>query len=594
MIMAEKVRVVLRGNEKEIGEKKYAYLDVRTPTGMRQVRIAIPPKEEVVGIKTGFIGSGFMAPYPYPMFMPPTEKKERIFDGVKIPEIITEREEEAPVVAEELKRLNIQYPLIIENGKTMAYARIFYDSRTNELIYIVVEPPLREEEKKLLNDIKGYIQEKIDIDFTQIKKTEAVDYIKKLFENSFGYFKSNLNQETKTKLMYYVFRDFIGLEKLEPLLKDKMIEDISCDGTNIPIYVYHRNPKIGSVKTNVLFPEKEELDSFVNKVAERCGRSISMAKPLVDGSLPDGSRVQATLGSDIARLGSNLTIRMFTENPITPTDIIKSGTCDLKQMAYYWFLIEHGSSILIAGGTASGKTSLLNALSLFIKHQMKVVSIEDTAELRLPHPHWVPEVARSPIAEQGKVDMFELLRESLRQRPDYIIVGEVRGKEAYVLFQQMAVGHSGLSTIHAENFPKLVDRLTSPPINLSLNLMENLDCIIFLKRVRSGNQYKRRVSTSMEVVGFDRTEKEPITCDVFQWDPKRDTFKILSKSPLLKNIAEKNGMSNADVVDDLKNKAKVLEWFTKKNITDYRKIGQVINLFYTSPEFLLEKIEGEL
>ena len=300
------------------------------------------------------------------------------------------------------------------------------------------------------------------------------------------------------------------------------------------------------------------------------------------------------MGGEIARNGRNFTIRMFSDKPMTPVDIIKYGTCDLRMMAYYWFLVEHGSSILISGGTASGKTSLLNVLSLFIKPQMKIISIEDTSEIRLPHTHWVAEVARTPISEEGKVDMFELLRESLRQRPDYIIVGEVRGKEAYVLFQQMAVGHPGLSTIHAENFTKLVDRMTSPPINLPPNLMQNLDLILFVKRMKQGRKYNRRVFSTVEVVGYDQNIKLPIMNEVISWDAKKDEFNAVGKSALLKKISDATDMGEKEIWTSIEQRAKVIKWLVNKNITDYRKVASVINMFYLSPDFLLSRIEGEV
>ncbi len=441
----------------------------------------------------------------------------------------------------------------------------------------------------VLESIKEFLREKLDVNLAKIKKFNAVSYIEKLFTKSLKYYK--ISREHVDVLRYYVLRDFIGLENIEPLMMDNNLEDISCDGAGIPLYVYHRNPLIGSVRTNIIFPKKEELDSFVSKLAERCGNIISVAKPLFDGSLPDGSRVQATLGSDIARRGSNFTVRMFTEKPLTPVDMMMFGTSDLRMMSYLWFLIEHGASILVCGGTASGKTSFLNILSLFIKPQMKIVSIEDTAELKLPHAHWVPEVARTPISEEGKVDMFELLRESLRQRPDYIIVGEVRGKEAYVLFQQMAVGHPGLSTLHAENFTKLVDRLTSPPINLSSTLIENLDLVIFMKRVKQDRIYKRRISTVTEILGYDRKNNYPVTNDIFEWNPRNDSFDVINSSAVLKKISETTGMTERDIKNEIKDMAKVLESLCSKRVTDYRKIGEVLNLFYNSPDFLLERIE---
>jgi len=519
-------------------------------------------------------------------------KEVKIVGGIRIPDIETEKLAEAVDIDE--RKIDVRYPLIPQSPKKgekiYSFARIFFDEKTNELVYNVIEPKLDKSLIGLLNEIKDYIQEKIDVDFVRIRKMEAIKYLTDLFDAALNYFRARYDENTRDVLRYYILRDFIGLEKVEPFLNDKFIEDISCDGVNINLYVYHRDPKIGSLRTNVVFKTEDELDSFVNKLAERCGRSISVAKPLLDGTLPDGSRVQATLGSDIAKHGSNFTIRMFTEKPLTPVDMIRFGTCDIKMMALFWFLIENGSSFLVSGGTATGKTSLLNVLSLFIKPQMKIVSIEDTSELRLPHFHWISEVARTPIAETGKVDMFELLRESLRQRPDYIIVGEVRGKEAYVLFQQMAVGHPGLSTIHAENFPKLIDRLTSPPISLSANLVQNLDVIIFLKRVKSGKRYIRKIHTVLEVIGYDREKNIPITNEIFEWKPKHDKFLIVNESMLLKKMADASGLDAKSIQREIRKRASVIEFMTKSNIRDYRKIGTIIKLFYSSPEYLLERI----
>ncbi len=515
-------------------------------------------------------------------------------DGIELPDIPYEAKSLEEFDEQKLKRLNMKYPLIPRNpkqgDKVLAYAHIFYSARLNEPVYLVAEPKIDETDEKALQEIKEYIQEKLDINFSQLTRTDVIKYIVVLLERSFDYFKIKVADAKRDVYKYYVLRDFIGLGKIEALMQDKQIEDISCDGINIPIYVYHRDPKMGSLRTNIKFSTQEELDSFVNKLSERCGKTISFARPLLDGTLPDGSRVQSTLGSDITRHGSNFTIRMFTEKPLTPIDLINYGTSDVKMMAYYWFLVENGFSILISGGTASGKTSLLNVLSLFIKPQMKIVSIEDTAELRIPHAHWIPEVARTPIAEEGKVDMFELLRESLRQRPDYIIVGEVRGKEAYVLFQQMATGHPGLSTIHAENFQKLMDRLTSPPISLPPSLIQNLDAIIFVKRVKQGRRYIRKVYSTSEVLGYDTKNGVPLVNEVFKWDGFSDKFAITNKSGLLKKISEGSGMTAAELQDEIRKRASVLEWLLSQKITDYKKVASVINLFYMSPDFLLSRI----
>ena len=515
--------------------------------------------------------------------------------GIAIPDIPSPPpqfdEKEADDITE-LQSIDMKYPLIPKNPKQgeriFAYAHVFFDTRSNELVYEVIEPPLDKSMRMLLEQIKEYIQEKIDISLGEVRRREAFSYISDIFQKALVYLKVGVDENTKQVLSYYLFRDFIGLEKIEPLINDGQIEDISCDGVGINLYVYHRNPKLGSLRTNIAFDSNEELDYFVNKLSERCGKGISVARPLMDGTLPDGSRVQSTLSTDIARRGSNFTIRMFTENPLTPVDMIEFGTCDLKMLSYFWFLVEHNFSFLVCGGTATGKTSLLNVLSLFIKPQMKIVSIEDTSELRLPHFHWVPEVARTPISEEGKVDLFELLRESLRKRPDYIILGEVRGKEAYVLFQQMAIGHPGLSTMHSENMDKLIDRLTTPPINLPANLIQNLDVVIFLKRIKKGRKYFRRVSSVFEILGFDKGK--PIVNEVFSWEAKTDSYKIVNNSVLLKKIADHTVLTDKGIQEEIMKRAAILKFLSKQNVRDYRKIGKVFNIFYSSPESLMERI----
>lgn len=580
----------------------------KTPSGYKTIRIkkSARPKE---GIKTGRIGSVDLVSIVkkpddreekniMPVDQKPDEphKESALMSakGIAIPDIKNEEVYDETLNKESPRKINIKYPLVPQNPKrgekVFAYAHIFFSNKLNEIVYLVVEPKLEESDKKILQDINQYIQEKLNVSFFGLKKKEAINYIDSLVEKAFGYFKIRGIEKKRSTYKYYITRNFIGLGKIDPLMQDRRIEDISCDGINIPLYVYHRNPKVGSVRTNLVFSSKESLDKFTTKLSERSGKSISVAKPLLDGSLPDGSRVQATLGSDIARRGSNFTIRKFTDRPLTPVDMIKFGTCDLKMMAYYWFMVENGFSFLVSGGTASGKTSLLNVLSLFIKPQMKIVSIEDTAELRIPHAHWVPEVARSPISEEGKVDMFELLRESLRQRPDYIIVGEVRGKEAYVLFQQMATGHPGLSTIHAENFTKLMDRLTSPPISLPPGLIQNLDLILFLKRIKKGRIYLRRVFSAAEVVGYDFEKKAPIINELFSWNAAKNEFVTINKSTLMKKIADSTGLSVKEIRAEIYKRAEVLRWMVRRDVTDYRKVAAIINMFYLSPDFLMQRI----
>lgn len=507
-----------------------------------------------------------------------------------------------PSFDDEIRSFNLQYnlsPLNPKPGeKIFSWASINWADEANSLIYFVNEEKLAEGDLLQIKKIKQVIEEKIDISFDSLQTSSAISYLKKAIDAIIIQFGIFVPADKRTLYEYYILRDFVGFGRLQPLMNDPNIEDISCDGVNIPVFIYHRNPIIGSLKTNVVFDTKEELDDFVIRLSQKCGRSISVSDPLSEGALPEGSRVQATLGTDIARRGSNFTIRKFTSDPLTPMHLLASGTVSEKMLAYFWYAIENNASVLISGPTASGKTSLLNALSLFIKPSLKIVTIEDTPELKLPHTHWVPEVSRQGIVGMGgktigEVSMFALLKGSLRQRPDYIIVGEVRGEEAYVLFQQMASGHSGLSTIHADSIEKVVDRLTTPPISLPPMLLETLDFVVFIKHIRYRGRYVRRVMELREIQKYDTKDKEIKTLRVFKWSPKSDQFDTDASSALLKKISIDTGVNEDHVKAELNKRIKIIRWLKANKITDYKDVGRIITAFYTNPDALLEEISEQ-
>lgn len=527
-----------------------------------------------------------------------TERSE----GVKLPRpgdmptSSVEKDEESQTLAD----VEISYPLIPvdpdEGEKVYAWAYITWDENKKELIYKIIEPDLNSKTEKILDKIKTLLERSFDIDFQKLEGEEAKEYLGEKIDLIVDKYNINLTSRQREVIRYYAHRDFVGLGKLQPLMNDKEVEDISCDGTDIPVYVYHRNPRFGSIKTNIQWEDDDELDRFVMKVAQRCGRSISVSQPLLDGSLPDGSRVQATLATDIARKGSNFTIRRFTEDPLTPIHMMDFETENAQMLSYLWTLVENGKSILVAGTTGAGKTSQLNALSLFIRPEKKIVSIEDTPELRLPHDHWVPEVARSGFGSSsedgGDVSMDDLLKESLRQRPEYIIVGEVRGEEAYILFQQMATGHTGLSTIHADSLDMLMDRLTTNPINLSPSLIETLDAVMLISRIRRNDTYLRRINGIFEIE--DYSERKGIQANkVFGWDAKEDEYQTKNNSLLLKEIVEDTGMNSEEIQRELINKQKILEWMQDEQIKHYRKVGDVISEYYSDPDSILNKVNGK-
>lgn len=492
---------------------------------------------------------------------------------------------------EMLSGTNIYYALNPRKpkGKAFAYANIKWEPKRNELIYYVIEPNITVHDKALIETIKRELEERLDIDFTKLGVVKAKDILRN--ETEIILAKHVIPEEKKRSIIYYIERDIIGFGKIDALMRDPDIEDISCDGVNIPLFAYHRNPKFGSIKTNITFNTNDELNEFIIRLAQKCGKTISIAEPLMDAALPDGSRVQATLGTDIARKGSNFTIRRFTEKPLTPVHMLKYGTLDSTQLAYLWFAVENGQSMLISGATATGKTSLLNVVSLFIRPSLKVVSIEDTPELRLTLPHWIPEVARSPLSikgRKGEVTLFDLLKSSLRQRPDYIIVGEVRGREAFVLFQQMAMGHPSLATMHAASVQQLVDRLITPPISLPPNLLENIDIIIFLTLSRLKGKYIRRADKILEVLGMDKNKI--VTKKIFKWKPIDDSFEPVKKSTVLKKIAERLGITEETVKQELANRKKILEWMLEQRMYDYKEVAKTINAYYTNPEAVMDAI----
>ena len=333
--------------------------------------------------------------------------------------------------------IDVKYPLLAP----YAYAHIFWSSKDQELIYTVEEPNLSESEKEILRLLMLALEEMINISFAKIDKiTQIIKYLEKNVQSILVELGTKVSKETYLKLMYCIFRNSVGLNRIEPLLNDYYIEDIECNGLNFPLYVVHR--KYENIRTNVAFKEMQELTDFVEKLAQKCGRYVSYAKPLLDGTLPDGSRVNATYSEDVTTRGPTFTIRKFTKDPWTPIHMINFGTGTSKVFAYLWLLIEHKFNIMVIGETASGKTTFLNGILSFIPPDSRVVSIEDTRELNLAHDNWMPTVTRSGFGipnlagkEYGEITLFDLLRESFRQAPDYVIVGEIRGQEAFVLFQ---------------------------------------------------------------------------------------------------------------------------------------------------------------
>ena len=353
-----------------------------------------------------------------------------------------------------------------------AYVGILKELETGRLKYVVIEPILSEADIEAIERIKEYVLEDRKIDLKTIKNEKLfINYLKSVIRKLIKKKKINIKEESIEKILYFLLRDLLYYGKIDIMMKDVEVEDVSCDGINTPIYVWHR--RYESLPTNVMFTSYDELNSFIVRLAYKAGKQISIANPIVEGTLPEGYRVHLSHG-EIARRGSAFTIRKFRKDPYTIIDLINFGTISSEAAAFMWLLIDLKKSTMIGGATAAGKTTLLNALAMLIRPEVKIVSIEEVAEIRLPHENWVPLIAR-PAVEKWVQDitLFELLKSALRMRPDYIIVGEIRGKEAYTFFQSIATGHAGICTIHAENVEYAIRRLESKPMNIPRLLILN-------------------------------------------------------------------------------------------------------------------------
>ncbi len=490
-----------------------------------------------------------------------------------------------------LKNVDIRYPLL----EPYAYARIKWNDEIKSLIYNVIEPNLNEKEKEKLRKISSALLELIDIQLSRLRGSEKlIEYVENVVKKVLLELNMELKKEEYLKFLYYIFRDFVGLNEIEPLLHDPYVEDIGCDGVGIPVYVVHK--KFGSVRTNIVFNDEERLREFVIKLAERCGRYISYAEPLLDGTLPDGSRVQATLAKDVTTHGPTFSIRKFRENPFSPVELMEFHTLSAEMLAYLWIAIEHKCSFLICGGVATGKTTLLNALSLFIPPEAKIVSIEDTRELYLPHENWIPAVSRIGFgiptkegAKYGEVSMFDLLKASFRQNPDYVIVGEIRGKEAYVMFQGMASGHSCLGTMHAGKVEDVIYRLETPPIELSPSLIETLDLIIFMVHATEKGKAARRVKEIDELESVDPKTGAARINKAFSWLAGPDEFEKNTYLWLIHKIAKQIGVTPMDLENEMKIRRDILLWMSKNNIRRYDEVSRIISEYYKSPEDVIRR-----
>ncbi|MEM4461537.1 MAG: type II/IV secretion system ATPase subunit [Candidatus Bathyarchaeia archaeon] len=473
---------------------------------------------------------------------------------------------------------------------------IVRNDETGEILYLVDEVKLTRRERS----IYLRIIETLEWELKPIEETEdPYEYFRKTAVKTIHKYRirlGNIPGVSWAKILYYAERDILGYGKIDALMKDPNLEDISCDGYGRPIYVWHRRYEY--IPTNVMFEDEEELNEFVLKLAHKAGKHVSTAWPILDAMLPGMHRVAATFSKEVSTSGSTFTIRKFREDPISVIDLINFGTIDPETAAYLWIAMEYKMPTLIMGVTGSGKTTLLNALTCLFRPTLKVVTIEDIPELRLPLENWVQLVSRPSYSlgpeRVGEISLFDLVKVSLRYRPDIIIVGEVRGEEAYVLFQALATGHGGLTTIHAENVEAAVRRLTSPPMNIPDGYIPLMKLGMIIRRVRifsednPAGRITRRVAGVYEVKGVGSYNRVSI------WDPYRDRFeKNLNDSFVLREIAETIGRSYDQLLEEVSRRSTVLRWMASKGIRSYKDVASMVHLYYADPWRVYERAVKE-
>ncbi|WP_416839348.1 type II/IV secretion system ATPase subunit [Haloferax sp. DFSO52] len=409
---------------------------------------------------------------------------------------------------------------------------------------------------------------------------------------------ADLNAYQVQKIQYYLRRDFIGYERIDGIKHDINVEDISCDGYNSPVFVYHSDYE--QIISNIYHGEGE-LDDFVVKLAQRSGKGISKRRPQVDATLPDGSRAQLTLGREVSDHGTNYTIRQFKDVPFTPIDLINWSTFSLEEMAFLWLCIENDKSLIFAGGTASGKTTSLNAVSLFIPSNTKIVSIEDTREVELPQRNWIASVTRPSFSDddKGDVDEFDLLEAALRQRPDYIVMGEIRGEEGRTLFQVMSTGHTTYTTFHADSVGEVLKRFTTAPINVSKTMFSALDLVSIQTSTRVDGSKVRRNKSLTEINHYDPENDEINVQDVYQWQAETDEFLQMGSSNTLEEIKFDRGWNHETLEHEIFLRQVVLAYLIDRGLNTYTQVAATFQAFINDQDTIIglmatDKLERSL
>ena len=478
-----------------------------------------------------------------------------------------------------------------------AYAVIAEDTSLKLPYYFIDELELTQNEKVLYNNIISVLQTELKAPRDDVDPKKYFAEQAKIIADRYKLTQQKSVQVSWAKILYYAERDLVGFGGIDALMRDPNIEDVSVDGAGKGVFVYHR--RYESIETNLSFFNETKLDDMIVRLVHMSGKHVSTAFPIVDATLPGGHRLAATFRREVSPQGSTMTIRKFRKDPITIIDLINFGVLDYTIAAYAWLLIENRFTAVVVGATASGKTTFLNALLSMINPNSKIVTIEEVQEVNIHHVNWAPLISRLSygLSENnvGEVTLFNLVKAAMRMRPDIMVVGEVRGEEAYALFQAISTGHGGLATLHAEDAGSAIQRLTSKPMDVAPSYLSFLDLTFSVRRVaipdpsNPGNpRIVRRVISVDEIIDSTKWVQS------FVWDPSKDKFyQYLDKSVKLRKLAKDYGKSMSDIMKEIANRIQVLQWLRSRNIRNYIEISTVFSQYHADPQGVLSKIRVE-
>ncbi len=489
---------------------------------------------------------------------------------------------EHPLIGEDTPN-NLTILLEYDLNKPYSSVKIIEDN--DKLIkYYIIEPRLNDKDLEIYHNVLNALEYSINV---HRDKVDHNKYLDNLLDKTIKVYNIK-NSKSLDNIRYYIKRDLIGLGPLEPLIRDENIEDISVNGINTPVYIWHR--RFESIPTNLIFRDTRILDDNILRLVHLGRKHISTVNPIVDAALPGGHRLHTTFKQEISPHGSSITIRKFREIPLTIIDLINYGTLNYIISAYCWLLFEYRTTAMVIGSTGSGKTTTLNAILSLIPSDSKIITIEEVKEINIYHDNWVPLLVRINYTnDENSISAFRLVKAAMRMRPDILVIGEVRGEEAYALFQAISTGHGGMFTIHAEDTSSALQRMISKPMDVAPAYIQFLDFAFVIRRVNVNNRTVRRIVSVDELDGIKNINR------MFEWDPKNDIFimKRLSESIKLRKIAEERGVSVNKLIEEIGRRIKILYWINMNNIRDFKEITKMLQYYRYNALKFEEKVMND-